>query len=89
MYVMATGASGLQACIPHGDMFSIHIQHNEATSMRMTSSLVKALSTSIPLMGHGRFVEYTARMQRSGGVLMSIGLESGDMKELTTAETRR
>jgi hypothetical protein len=39
----------------------------------MTSSLVTAPS---------RFVEQIARTPRSGGVLMSMGLESDDVEEL-------
>lgn len=53
--------------------------------MRMTSSLVTTPSTSIPLTGYATFVEKTARTRRSDGVLMSMGLESDDVKELASA----
>jgi hypothetical protein len=51
----------------------------------MTSSLLTAPSTSIPLMGYARFVERTARTRRSDGALMNMGLESDDVKELVGA----
>lgn len=60
-------------------------RHTKPTSMRMMSSLVTAPSTSIPLTGYARFVEQTARTRRSDGVLMSMGLESDDVKELASA----
>ncbi|KAG1751844.1 Misato segment II tubulin-like domain-containing protein [Suillus lakei] len=60
-------------------------RHTKPASMRMTSSLVTAPSTSIQLMGYARFVEQTARTRRSDGVLMSMGLESDDVKELASA----
>ncbi|KAG2139792.1 Misato segment II tubulin-like domain-containing protein [Suillus bovinus] len=60
-------------------------RHTKPTSMRMVSSLVTAPSTSIPLMGYARFVEQTARTRRSDGALMSMDLESDDVKELASA----
>ncbi|KAG2143689.1 Misato segment II tubulin-like domain-containing protein [Suillus clintonianus] len=60
-------------------------RHTKPTSMRMMSSLVTAPSTSIPLTLYARFVEQTARTRRSDGVLMSMGLESDDVKELASA----
>ncbi|KAG1750528.1 Misato segment II tubulin-like domain-containing protein [Suillus paluster] len=60
-------------------------RHTKPTSIRMISSLVTAPSTSIPLTGYARFVEQTARTRRSDGVLMSMGLESDDVKELASA----
>ncbi|KAG1885650.1 Misato segment II tubulin-like domain-containing protein, partial [Suillus subluteus] len=59
--------------------------HTKPTSTRMTSSLVATPSTSIPLTGYARFVEQTARTRKSDGVLMSMGLESDDVKELASA----
>ncbi|KAG1826205.1 Misato segment II tubulin-like domain-containing protein [Suillus subaureus] len=60
-------------------------RHTKPTSMRMTSSLVTSPSTSILLTGYARFVEQTARTRRGDGVLMSMGLESDDVKELASA----
>ncbi|KAG2044252.1 Misato segment II tubulin-like domain-containing protein [Suillus americanus] len=60
-------------------------RYTKATSTRMTSSLVTTPSTSIPLTGYARFVEQTVRTRRSDGVLMSMGLESDDVKELAVA----
>ncbi|KAG2078653.1 tubulin nucleotide-binding domain-like protein [Suillus decipiens] len=60
-------------------------RHTKPTSMRITSSLITAPSTLIPLTGYARFVEQTARTRRSDGVLMSMGLESDDVKELASA----
>ncbi|KAG2361555.1 Misato segment II tubulin-like domain-containing protein [Suillus spraguei] len=60
-------------------------RHTNPKSMRITSSLVTAPSTLIPLTGYARFVEQTARTRRSDGVLMSMGLESDDVKELASA----
>ncbi|KAG1867812.1 Misato segment II tubulin-like domain-containing protein [Suillus subalutaceus] len=59
--------------------------HTKPTSTRMTSSLVTTPSTSVSLTGYTRFVEQTARTRRSDGVLMSMGLESDDVKELASA----
>lgn len=61
------------------------LRHTKPTSLRMTSSLVTAPSTSIPLTGYAKFVEQTARTRRSDGVLMSMGLESDDVKELASS----
>jgi len=36
-------------------------------------------------MGYARFMEQTARRRRSDGALMSMGLESDDVKELVSA----
>jgi hypothetical protein len=60
-------------------------RHTKPTSMKMISSLVTTPSTSIPLTGYAKFVEQTARTRRSDGVLMSMDLESDDVKELATA----
>lgn len=51
----------------------------------MTSSLITAPFTSIPLTRYTRFVEQTAMTQRRGGVLMSMGLKSDDATELASA----
>ncbi|KAG0698563.1 Misato segment II tubulin-like domain-containing protein [Suillus ampliporus] len=60
-------------------------RHTRPASMRMTSSLVTAPSTAISLTGYARFVEQTARTRRSDGMLMNMGLESDDVKELASA----
>ncbi|OAX33636.1 tubulin nucleotide-binding domain-like protein [Rhizopogon vinicolor AM-OR11-026] len=60
-------------------------RYTRPRSLRMTSSLLTAPSTSIQLTGYARFVEQTARTRRSDGALMSMGLESDDVKELVTA----
>jgi hypothetical protein len=60
-------------------------RHTKPTSMKIISSLVTTPSTSIPLTGYAKFVEQTARTRRSDGVLMSMDLESDDVKELATA----
>ncbi|OJA08111.1 hypothetical protein AZE42_08038 [Rhizopogon vesiculosus] len=60
-------------------------RHTRPRSLRMTSSLLTAPSTSIQLTGYAKFVEQTARTRRSDGALMSMGLESDDVKELVTA----
>ncbi|KAG1816873.1 uncharacterized protein BJ212DRAFT_181047 [Suillus subaureus] len=67
------------------DFFPSIFRHTKPTSMRVTLSLVTAPFTLIPLTGYARFVEQTARTRTSNGVLMSIGLESDDAKELASA----
>lgn len=72
------------AC-PVPTSFPSIFRHTKPTSMRIISSLVTAPSTSISLTGYAKFVEQIARTRRSDGVLMSMGLESDDVKELASA----
>ncbi|KAG1808189.1 uncharacterized protein BJ212DRAFT_1303077 [Suillus subaureus] len=45
----------------------------------------KPIPFVIPLTGYATFVEQTARTPKTGGVLMSMDLESDVMKELASA----
>ncbi|KAG1846585.1 hypothetical protein DFJ58DRAFT_915360 [Suillus subalutaceus] len=61
------------------------IEKLQYRSANVASVAGKAPSTPIPLTEYAGFVEQTARARMSGGVLMSMSLESEDMKELASA----